>query len=286
MLFTHDIDSKEKWMAVKDQVSLVYPLAKYICQKAHIATDHIQQMCPSTNAVFRSGNKVIKIYAPAVAGYQAELDYLRELYALDKISCPSVRSPELLEAGCLHDKYDFFYTIQSYIPGVPANIYLSENGRKGLNKLCDGLNLFIEYLQSIEVGESDFYLLSKRSIPRDKVSTSTCRSFFIHGDLSCSNVLLNHGELAITDFEDWSVAPACTEYPAIVFDLFHLNSDAIRAFFKREVSFDLACIIAEGIRFHHDSNSYMQQIFYDWSKENVDTSAKELTSRLFSILTD
>lgn len=286
MLFAHDINSKNEWTVAKNEASLIFPLVKYICQKVHISTEHLRQQNPSTNAVFRSDNKIIKIYAPANAGYQAELDYLREVYALNKISCPSIRSPELIEAGCLQDKYDFYYTVQSFIQGIPADTFLDENGQKGLFKFCDDLNLFLEYLRSIKVEKSDLSLLSEETINDKKISTTSRCSFFVHSDISCSNVLINKGKLAVIDFEDWFFAPACAEYPAIVFDLFKLHADAIRVFFKREISIELACIIANGICCHRDSYNFARKINCNWGKENVTASTTEMAYRFFSILKD
>lgn len=82
----------------------------------------IEKSMPGTNAVFKAGNYVIKIYPPVDSGLNGILDMENEARITRSINAIGVESPCIVANGIIKDKYDFVYIIMNYIEGLPFRI--------------------------------------------------------------------------------------------------------------------------------------------------------------------
>ena len=77
----------------------------------------MEPLTPGTNAVFRIGSRVIKLYAPRETGMDQSPDRLTELRASRLALERGVRAPSVLAEGICRDRYEFAYLVTEYIGG-------------------------------------------------------------------------------------------------------------------------------------------------------------------------
>jgi len=82
MLFGSTLNGKESWAAVFQSIEAFTPLAKAIFQKEGLDFVPLAHLTPGTNAVFQSGERVIKIYAPPESGFDGQKEFSAEKAAM------------------------------------------------------------------------------------------------------------------------------------------------------------------------------------------------------------
>jgi len=175
----------------------------------------VQVVPTSTNAVCRTEDYIVKIYAPDVCGYKPLYDLEREVYALKLIEPTSIRVPRLIASGLFEHNYCFYYIIIEHIHIPPVSQFLHFCSRKDIIKLGYQLRRALEIFKTLKIDKPE---LSK--------STKLYKNgIFVHGDLTGDNVLYDGESFAIIDFEDWQFSSQCTELPAIVFEMIHEHID-------------------------------------------------------------
>lgn len=73
---------------------------------------------PGTNAVFRVGDLVVKIYAPAETGVGQELGRESEVQAMRAAAAVGVHTAGVVAAGELADRYAFSYLVTRFVSGA------------------------------------------------------------------------------------------------------------------------------------------------------------------------
>jgi serine/threonine protein kinase len=204
---------------------------------------------PGVNAVFKIGDKVIKIFAPVESGCYGADYYEIETEALNHANNMQVASPKLLFKGTIHDKYIFRYIIMEFIDGQIAECKIAsftENEKRTFStKLRHITNKLNVNMQSaiIPVKSREACLLNDRW--RKDYSERFCderidlikeMSFddlvYVHGDLHAKNIIIDsNGVIYLTDFAASSIAPYYCEWYAIVFLLFKCNPAMMTAYF-------------------------------------------------------
>lgn len=116
--FTKTISSWEDWEIVYQDISAWRLLAKHILRTENLPSSPIEPLTPGTNAVFRTGGYVIKIYAPLESGLDSSLDLHTERFATKRSEQLGIPVPRCIASGCIHDKYDFHYMIMPFIKGI------------------------------------------------------------------------------------------------------------------------------------------------------------------------
>lgn len=254
-LFTTKLSDKRSWLTARETDG--YTLVNHIAKKEHLSGDGYR-LNPSTNLIYRFDNKILKVYAPAVCGYQALEDFNRELFGLVQLQEASVRVPHILGEGCIHDQYDFYYLVMERLDILPASEFLHTCSLSQLSRFGGALLGEITRFKSIHI---DINLAKKRVFnsqlrqERDailKAHELVHNPQFVHADLSGNNVLYDGKRLAIIDFEDWTYGAAAIEYPEIVFGLLKGTKANIEAFFSRPLTPAFIDEIFEGLLSHYN----------------------------------
>ena len=237
MLFTRKIEDEKSWASLFGQKDCFKPLIEKIFAQNSLPVADIENVNQSTNAVFRVGKSIIKIFRPKEAGAD-ERDYPSELFGLARALSLGISVPKILASGILSDKYDFPYIVTEFMEGTVlkdlfAGMDADEKyavGRKlreitdRLNTPCEPFN-YIEYpllndgyddwLRSLGYHQS---FLDERRKYLSSAEPDKYALVFCHGDLSPCNILYDSdGALHIIDFACAILAPVCVEYGYFLF---------------------------------------------------------------------
>jgi len=240
-LFTEQINNWDDWGNVFQSIPAFTPLIKQIFHQENLPLSEIKNLMPGTNAVFRVGDYVIKIFVPLELGADfigTNIDV--ELFGMKLANAREVPAPKLIAHGVVEDKYCFKYIIMEYIHGVmlgeiesrltyEEKIIIGQN----IRKIIDKLNVQCENFTPVDVlqyavhsndwkdegfpesfqGERLAYLANLHINEHEKV--------YCHGDLHCDNILVDEQlNTYIIDFADGMFAPAEYELAYVVSSLF------------------------------------------------------------------
>ena len=247
-IFDLDINNDSWWGFINQSVDAFELLIKSIFNKHGLVYSKAENL-PGVNAVFKVGNKVIKIFAPVESGCYGADYYEIETEALNHANNVQVASPKLLYKGIIHDKYIFRYIIMEFIYGQIAErkvASLTENEKRTFSaKLRNITNKLNVNMQSaiIPVKSRETCLSNDRW--RKDYSERFCderidiikeMSFddlvYVHGDIHSKNIIIDSNDaIYLTDFAASSIAPYYCEWYAIAFLLFKCNPVMMSAYF-------------------------------------------------------
>ena len=80
--FTATIDGWTSWGRVFQSIEAFEPLIRHILSQHALPIAEIEHCTPGTNAVFKVGDLVVKIFAPKESGFETESDYQTELFGI------------------------------------------------------------------------------------------------------------------------------------------------------------------------------------------------------------
>lgn len=248
-LFIHKINDWTSWSNVFQSIEAFTALIRYIYEKENLPFEQLENLKPGTNAVFKVGNTVCKVFAPKESGMDSQSDYDTEMFGLIRANLLGISAPKLIASGNIHDRYDFLYFIMEYIDGKSlgdiegglTNLEKEEIGVK-LRKITDKLNTPCERFNKWDVVERE--LSNKRWHRLSNSFNEERRAYlhklqiykkvYIHGDLNPDNVLLDSNRnLFIIDFADALLAPAEYELVALC-GLFDYSSVYMRGYFGKD----------------------------------------------------
>lgn len=268
-LFAEEINNWEDWERIFQSISVFSPLINQIMQKENLPQENIQNLTPGTNAVFRVGNYVVKIFAPKESGQDQTSDMKTEIFASRYVNGLGIPAPKVIANGIIVDKYNFGYLITEYINGkefieVEKNMTDEskiKNGRK-LRKICDTMNTPCKSFNNIDIF-SDNYIKSRftefpESFCIERLSYIKKHRYsenvFVHGDLFGDNVIVaDNSELSlyIIDFADAVLAPICYEHALVAIDFFHFDKYLIQGFFEDLSLDEIVDICFNGVLIHN-----------------------------------
>lgn len=239
-LFQETVANWEDWGRVYQSILAFTPLAKEIVARERLPFAPLEPLTPGTNAVFRSGPYVLKIYAPAESGLDASADCRVETAVGAYLSQAGLPCAAFVAQGEIADKYRFSYLISSYAEGQEAGSVLPAfpvsrkkefacrlcGVLKRLNRPCGDLippiNLLERAVENPRLGGLPVSL--RESLCERARRLDLSHPVLVHGDLTGENVLLSpDGGLMLIDFGDCCLAPAWYELAPIVFELFRCD---------------------------------------------------------------
>lgn len=247
-LFKKDIIDWNSWGEVFQSIDDFRELIKAIFIKEKLTGyEDIGNLTPGTNAVFRVGNYVAKIFVPKESGYDSEKDYNVELEAMNRAIEKGINTPKVIVASSIKDKYLFRYIIMEYLNGKEGSKVLNDYSYDKKMELVDRLKVNLKKLNSDAIENIDNNFIIEKAINNkrwDKCSAEVKnqiiallrnykvdRYVYVHGDIIADNVMINeNGELFIIDFADSTVAPIEYEWPPIIFELFYFDKDMTKRF--------------------------------------------------------
>ena len=117
-LFKTKIGNWDDWGEIFQSISAFRLLVEEILNRENLPLVTIENLTPGTNAVFRVGDYVVKIFAPAESGMDQSMDLQTELFAIRQAEKIGVSTPKMVAHGFVEDKYRFAYIITEYIVGT------------------------------------------------------------------------------------------------------------------------------------------------------------------------
>ena len=295
-LFNYSIASWADWGRVFNSPDAFAPLCKYIFDRERLAFCPPEKLTPGTNAVFRMGRLVIKIYAPIESGIDCVSDMSTELFAERFAREHDVPTPRILASGEVNDRYRFVYIVSEYIDGCDFDSYISRHPEKkralaaSLRELTDRMNQPAPDFNSVDIINDpersrrwDCFTDSFRAdrcAYIDRLDTSA--RVFVHGDLNADNILVDRdGSLRVIDFADAVKAPRFYEQALIATELFRLEGDLISGYFGDMSPESLAQMIVDGLLIHDFGGDIVRQRIVPQSElESVDDLYTHILSKL------
>ena len=247
-LFTAYINGWESWGKVFQSIKAFGPLIKHIFKRHKLPFTKVENCTPGTNAVFKVGNYIIKIFAPKETGLDTDRDYETERFGMERANRLGVFVPELIAIGCVEHKYFFKYFIMEYVSGsslgeLEGSLTDREKYRYAaqLRAITHKLNTPCEDFNGIDVLKRAKKCQSWSDFPQSfqeqrleylnnmKISSPV----YVHGDLNPDNVLISEeGKLYIIDFADAVMAPAEYELAALC-ELFSFEKPYMDGYFNQ-----------------------------------------------------
>ncbi|SEN98564.1 phosphotransferase family protein [Paenibacillus sp. OV219] len=278
-LFHKEIYDWPTWSSILQSIEEFSPLIHAIFgRETLVGSDQLALLTPATNAVFRAGNYVVKIFAPEESGVGTEAGYELEVQSTRRAHELGIRTPKIVAASYWQDKYLFPYIISEFIEGEVAGQAFKKFDHTQrmpfIQALKSNMALYnIKPDQEIDAsGMRNQAKMNHRwqpypeSVRRQAVALieeldlSHCVS--VHGDINANNVILDkNDQLYMIDFAESSFAPAWYEYPPILFDLFDHDQAAIQAFVADVDHPDAVGMLFDGLLLHDFGADYMREIY-------------------------
>lgn len=245
--FLEEINDWNSWGKVFQSIAAFENLIKKIFKKENLSCKEISRLTAGSNAVFKVGNFVIKIFAPIEAGMNTEIDYTCEMLGMKRAINLGINIPNVIASSCIMDKYLFRYIIMDYINGVDGRTILKHYSIdekvefvRQLKENINKLNIIIETnYPTVDVKEksmanSRWNVLSNEIVAQRRELVKNYNmpnKVYVHGDITGDNVLITqNGMLYIIDFADGTIAPKEYEFAPILFDLFDFDKLMIDEF--------------------------------------------------------
>ena len=266
--FNSEINGWDSWRKIYQFIEEWEPLINFILEKESLLVSKVENLSPGTNAVYKSGEYVVKIFAPIESSLDGERDYKTELFALSFAYSREVSVPKLIANGIIDDKYYFPYMIMDYIEGIEFNKH-SENFTdddkisfaKRMREITDKMNKPCNDFNGIDViHDQDRYKRWDEYGFSDSFKTERLEyiknhdfgeMIFIHGDLCEDNILINNkNNIYIIDFADAVKAPLCYEHAHLASQLFNFDKSYLRGYFGEYRTEELVDICFNGILLH------------------------------------
>jgi len=265
MIFKEQITNWQEWGDIFQSIPAFMPLIEYIFRIENIPFERVENLTPGTNAVFKVGNFVIKIFAPEESGIDQTLDLQTELFSTKRAIKLGISTPKFIANGVVKDKYHFAYLITEHINGVELNAAINKMtdnekfavGRK-LRDICDKMNTPCKPFNGIDVindkGRYRRWDIYSESFKEERLayikSYNYGNNIFVHGDLCLDNILLTpDGELYIIDFADAVLAPVIYEHALLAYE-FNFDSALTQGYFYDYSTNDFIDMCFNGLLIH------------------------------------
>ncbi|MFP3388107.1 aminoglycoside phosphotransferase family protein [Brevibacillus sp. SIMBA_040] len=274
-LFTNEINGWDSWGKLCLTISTFEPLIKSIFVKEKLHFTKIEHCTPGTNAVFKVGDYVIKIFAPKESGIDNTADFETESFAMHRAIRLGVSVPKLITSGFIQDKYRFSYMIMDYVNGTEIN-KLNKNltfeekvtiGQR-LRLITDAINTPCSSFNGIDVihdkDRQNRWEKYTKYFRKERLNYIHTHDFgekvFVHGDLNGDNILLTRDQkLYIIDFADAVLAPAVYEHALIACELFQFDKAFMIGYFGNYNIDEITELVFNGILIHDFGGDVIEQ---------------------------
>lgn len=247
MLFNESIHNWNKWGAIFQSKEAFTPLVREIFHREGLAFPGLENLTPGTNAVFRAGDYVVKIFAPRESGLEPQVDYTNESAVCGTLTRWGISTPRLIAHGKIQDAYLFYYLVTEYCPSEEAGTWLESASPSQLEDFIQQLKGLLQTLHRPAEGLISPVDLLGRALDnsrlerlpvslRDEMAERASKlnltnTVLVHGDLTGENILIGaDNQPIIIDCADACLAPWWYELAPLVFELFHCRGSLLRLF--------------------------------------------------------
>jgi tRNA A-37 threonylcarbamoyl transferase component Bud32 len=296
-LFTEQINNWDDWGAIFQSIPAFKPLTEYILRKEDLRLAEIENLTPGTNAVFKAGDYVVKIFAPAESGMDQTPDLPTELFAMRRAHALGISVPKLIADGFVEDKYCFAYIIMEYINGIEftdavKNMTDDEKvvfGRK-LREICDRMNTPCQPFNNIDIindkSRQKRWGKYADSFKAERVEYIKSHNFgkkvFVHGDIGGDNIIVSvSGEIYLIDFADAVLAPLVYEHQLVAVDVFTFDRALLQGFFGDYTNEELIEICFNGLLIHDFGGDTIEEHIADPCEIR---SLRDLRERIYKLI--
>ena len=214
MLFLHAIGGKDDWARLFQSIEAFRPLLERIFAEHGLPFAEVTNCTPGTNAVFRVGTYIVKIFAPPESGFSAGGEYETERFGLLRAGRTGARAPRLSAAGTIEDCYRFAYLVMEAVPGQElgdVSDCLSDTAKRRIGR---ELREFVAQMDTpcetftthrLRSPEAEARWESFPAVFRAEREVYLARAVcgetgYIHGDLTRDNILVTpEGKLCVID---------------------------------------------------------------------------------------
>lgn len=265
--FNETIGNWADWGRIFQSRTAFGPLAKAICQREGLPFEPFLNCTPGTNAVFETGGRIIKIFAPLESGLDTLADYQSEHFGMQRAEGLGLYVPKILAAGEMKDRYLFRYLIMEKLTGQSFaqrrkqldSRQKQETGRQ-LRQITERMNTpCVPWGETADIRERA--LNGRRWAPFSESFNRERRAFtktlsldspvYVHGDLNEDNLLVDEdGRIAVIDFADAVIAPAFYEQALIASELFQFERPFLTGYFGDCQPEELAELCLKGLLLH------------------------------------
>jgi len=263
MIFSAKLESWEDWGRVYQSIPEFEGLAEAILRREGLPVKPLEQLTPGTNAVFRAGEYVVKIYSPKESGFDGNRDREAEVSAVRFARSLGIRTPEVAASGVFRDRYDFGYTVMEYAEGRAFSEAVKElsGGEKEelgrrLRELTGRMNVpGPEIPGDVFRQEGEGWKSFPASFRRERRAYVTPERYgprvFVHGDLNGDNLLIcPDGGICVLDFADAVTAPKEYEDGLAAGELFSYEPHLMRGYFEGREAEEVAEVCFRGLLLH------------------------------------
>ena len=300
-LFTLDVD-KQSWEHIFQSIDAFERVIKAIFERHGLPLTTVENLTSGTNAVFKVGDKVVKIFAPVESGYY-DTDYFDiEKEAQMNVNSRHVASPRLLHEGVIEDKYVFRYIVMDFVMGQEAGQALEGYTRQQkqdfaaqIRDITRKINICIQPA-AIPVLTIDTCLTNHRwtwdgfptSFCDDRAAVIQGLNFdnlvYVHGDLTAENMIIRgDGTVCLIDFADSIIAPYYYEWLPIVFGLFRCCPVMMAAYFGEYRNDDFFDVLKKAVLIHEFGAGSVRELCED---NGVDIGTLVSVSQLRALIRD
>jgi serine/threonine protein kinase len=296
-IFNAVISGFSSWGKIYQSVEAWKSLVNFILEKEKLPVSKIENLKPGTNAVFKAGKYVVKIFAPKESGFDGSRDYETEKYAMSFACSLGVSVSKLISSGKIDDKYNFLYMIMEYIDGEDFNEYTKDFSdkekiiiAKRLREITDSFNKECELFNGIDVIHDknrhkrwDNYSDKFRQERLEYLDNNVFgEKVFVHGDLCYDNLLIdNKGNIHIIDFADSVVAPLVYEHAHLASVLFNFDKSYLYGYFGEYAVDSIIDLCFDGLLIHDFGGDIVLQ---NIARANEINCLNDLRDKLYGLL--
>ena len=276
-LFKGRIQNWDDWSKVYMDVELFRPLIEYIAKKHAIEYEEIIPQGFSTNAVFKVGKYIIKLFAPPSSGANTVSDYTAESSAIARALVEGVLVPKLLYRGLIESTYPFYYMVFQYIEGFEArkilkNYTIDEKADfvKQIKTMLKAINqkpFETDFSQNIKTRYNmmqkwhRFNVIIQEQVKTMIATLDLGEQVYVHGDITGDNIIIDvYHQAYLIDFADSTIAPYYYEYPSIIFDLFNFDKTLIHLLIKNTDFNTFIEVLYKGTLLHEFGAHFVERI--------------------------
>lgn len=270
-----------------------------ILYRHNLRIDKIENTFPGTNAVFKVGEYIIKIFVPTEVKPWDEDDYAKELKTALYNKQISKYTTKLLAYGIIEKRFLWKYLVFKFFEGKHMYEIIDQLTSKEKQIVASQIRGFLtdfnvkpkelydntDVINRIISGNRWNFLneVVKKELFGYIKSLDISDSVIVHGDITGDNVLINKNDIVIIDFGDSCIAPFYYEYAPIILDLFKLDKELISLFFDGEID-DLIKLVIKSIMIHDFGGDFAAKLLHKYQVASLadlqDLLYSEIKNRL------